>query len=56
MEFCPGKNTGMGSDSLLQGILLTQASKLSLLHVGQIFFTILATREVQKMLYPPTFS
>ena len=53
MEFCPGKNTRVGSDSLLQGILLTQGSKLSLLHFGQIFFTIRDTRKVQNMLYPP---
>ena len=38
---CPwnssGKNTEMGSDFLLQGIFLTQGSKLGLLHC--IFFT-----------------
>ena len=28
----PGKNTGVGSHSLLQGIFLIQGSKLSLLH------------------------
>ena len=32
----PGKNTGMGSHSLLQGIFLTQGSNLGLLHCRQI--------------------
>ena len=32
----PGKNTGKGSHSLLQGICLTQGSNLSLLHYSQI--------------------
>ena len=40
----PGKNTGTGSHSLLQGIFPTQGSNLGLLHCGG-FFTIWATRE-----------
>jgi len=32
----PGKNTGVGCHSLLQGIFLTQGSNLSLLHCRQI--------------------
>ena len=32
----PGKNTGVGCHSLLQGILLTQRSNLGLLHCWQI--------------------
>ena len=40
----PGKNTGVGSHSLLQGIFLSQWSNLGLLHAGR-FFTIWATRE-----------
>ena len=34
----PGKNTGVGSHSLLQGIFLTQGLNLGLLHCRQIFF------------------
>ena len=34
----PGRNTGVGSHSLLQGILLTQVSKLGLLHCRQILY------------------
>ena len=34
----PGKNTGMGSRSLLQGIFLTQGSNLGLLHCRQILY------------------
>ena len=37
MEFS-GKNTGVGSDSLLQGIFLTQELNLSLLHCRQILY------------------
>ena len=33
----PGKSTGVGSHSLLQGIFLTQGSDLGLLHCRQIF-------------------
>ena len=40
----PGKNTGMGSQSLLQGFLLTQGPNLVLLHCRQILI-IWATRE-----------
>ena len=32
----PGKNTGVGSCSLLQGIFLTQGLNPDLLHCGQI--------------------
>ena len=34
----PGKNTGVGSHSLLQGIFPTQGSNLGLLHCRHIFF------------------
>ena len=34
----PGKNTGMGSHSLLQGIFLTQGLNLGLLHFRQILY------------------
>jgi len=34
----PGKNTGVGSHSLQQGIFLTQGSNLSLLHCRQILY------------------
>ena len=34
----PGKNTGMGSQSLLQGIFPTQGSNPGLLHCRHIFF------------------
>ena len=34
----PGKNTEVGSQSLLQGIFLTQGSNLSLLHCRQILY------------------
>ena len=34
----PGKNTGVGSQSLLQGIFPTQRSNSGLLHCRQIFF------------------
>ena len=34
----PGKNTGVGSCSLCQGIFLTQGSKLGLLHGRQILY------------------
>ena len=34
----PGKNTGVGSHSLLQGIFLTQGSNLCLLHCRQILY------------------
>ena len=34
----PGKNTGVGIHSLLQGIFLTQGSKLGILHCRQILY------------------
>ena len=34
----PGKKTGVGSLSLLQGIFLTRGSNLSLLHCRQILY------------------
>ena len=34
----PGKNTGVGSHSLLQGIFLTQGLNLGLLHGRQILY------------------
>ena len=34
----PGKNTGVGSQSLLQGIFLTQGSNLGLPHYRQILY------------------
>ena len=34
----PGKNTGVGCHSLLQGIFLTQGWNLGQLHFRQIFF------------------
>ena len=38
MEFCPGKNTGVGCPSLLQGIFLTQGLNLGLLHCRWILY------------------
>ena len=35
---CPGKNTGVGSHSLLQGIFPTQGSNPNLLHCRQIIY------------------
>ena len=35
---CPGKNSGVGSHSLLQGIFPTQGSNLGLLHWRQILY------------------
>ena len=50
---CPwnslGKNNGVGSHSLLQGIFLTQGSNLGLLHCR--FFTIWAIREYSMKLF-----
>ena len=34
----PGKNTGVGCHSFLQGIFLTQASNLGLLHCRQVLY------------------
>ena len=52
----PGKNTGVGSHSLLQGIFLTWAGSpnLSLLHYRWILYH-LSTREVLMSLYCPSF-
>ena len=52
----PGKNTGVGSHSLLQGIFLTWARSpnLSLLHYRWILYH-LSTREVLMSLYCPSF-
>ena len=47
MEF-PGKNTGVGSHSLLQGIFPTRGSNLSLLHCRQILYH-QSHREAQEM-------
>ena len=41
----PGKNTGVGCHSLLQGIFWTQGLKLDIPHCNSRFFTIWATRE-----------
>ena len=49
----PGKNTGVGSHSLLQEIFLTQGSNLCLLHYRQIgrFFTVWVIRKAALMQY-----
>ena len=44
MEFCPGKNTGVGGHSLLQKIFPTQGSSQVSCIAGR-FFTVWATRE-----------
>ena len=44
----PGKNTGVGSPSLLQGIFLTQGLNLCLLYCR--FFTAWATRKAPRIL------
>ena len=36
----PGKNTGVGCHSLLQGIFLTQGLNLDLLHCSQILYSL----------------
>ena len=46
----PGKNSGVGSHSLLQGLFLIQGSNPGLLSVGR-FFNIWATREAQLGLF-----
>ena len=43
----PGKSTGMGSHSLLQGIFPTQGSNLDLPHRSR-FFTVWTTREPER--------
>ena len=40
----PGKNTGVGSHSLLQGIFLTQESNLGLLHCRQMHYCLIHHR------------
>ena len=40
MDHSPGKNTGMGSHSLLQGIFFTQGSNLGLLHCRWILYNL----------------
>ena len=46
----PGKNTGVGSHALLQGILPTQGSNLHLLHGRWIFFFFFTTEPPGKPL------
>ena len=46
----PGKNTGVVSQSLLQGIFLTQGSKLGLLHCRQILYSLSHQRSSLKVL------
>ena len=43
----PGKNTGVGSHSLLQGIFLTQGSNPNLMHCKCIF-TVWATKSMMR--------
>ena len=43
----PGKNTGVGSRSLLQGIFLIQGSN-PVFHMAGRFFTVWAAREAQE--------
>ena len=43
-----GKNTGVGSHSLLQGIFQIQGSNSGLLHCRQILQTVWATREARE--------
>ena len=38
MDYSPGQNTGVGSLSLLQGIVPTQGSNPGLLHCGRILY------------------
>ena len=45
----PGKNTGVGSPSLLQGIFPTQGSNPGLLHCRQILYQLSSTREVPRI-------
>ena len=47
----PGKNTGVGSHFLLQGIFPTQEWNPGLLHCRQIYFTNRAMREAQLLQY-----
>ena len=61
----PGKNTGVGSHSLLWGIFLTQGSNLDLLHCRRTLYHLShcgspgTTHQVQadmQMIVPPLFS
>ena len=45
----PGQNTGVGSQSLLQGIFPTQGSNPGILHCRWILFTIKATGKPKKI-------
>ena len=47
----PGKNNGVGSHSLLQGIFLTQGSNLGLLHCRQILYHLSHHRSPQPSPY-----
>ena len=47
----PGRNTGVGRLSLLQGIFPTQGSNQSLLHLRQIFFYQLSSQGSPKQPY-----
>ena len=47
----PGKNTGVGSHSLLQGIFLTQGLNQILLHYRQIFYHLSYKGSPQKTLF-----
>ena len=54
----PGKNTGVGSHSLLQGIVTTQGSNLGILHCRQILYHLShqgkpKTPQVTQVLNPP---
>ena len=44
----PGKNTGVGCHSLLQGIFLIQGSSLGLLHCSQILYHLRLQGNLQK--------
>ena len=50
----PGKNTGVGSHFLFQGIFPTQGSNTCLLHWQEIFF--FTTEPTEKPVFPLTFS
>ena len=48
LQDSPGQNTGVGSLSLLQGIIPTQGSNPGLPHCRRILYTSWATREAQE--------
>ena len=48
----PGKNTGVGCHSLLQGILLTQGSNLGFLHCRQILYHLIYQGNPSLLLFP----